>query len=231
MKFVLEENNRGLSNEDIIADIRFIARKLGKDTITKEDYDAEGRLCSSTVANRMGSWNNALQLAGLPINKLINIPDEELFENIKALWLALGRRPRYREVKPPNSRFSPRPYGRRFGSWLKALQQFVNWVNADVPTDEVPESAASSTGKSLLSTATTAKRRTRREVSDRQRFRILVRDGFRCLSCGESPLTKSGVELHVDHIIPWSKGGETTDENLQTKCKKCNLGKGNAFNV
>jgi 5-methylcytosine-specific restriction endonuclease McrA len=62
------------------------------------------------------------------------------------------------------------------------------------------------------------------------RFRILLRDGFRCLSCGRSPITSPGVELHIDHIIPWSKGGETIDDNLQCKCKECNLGKGNAFN-
>jgi len=36
-----------------------------------------------------------------------------------------------------------------------------------------------------------------------------------------------GVELHVDHIFPWSKGGETVFENLQTLCSKCNGGKSN----
>jgi 5-methylcytosine-specific restriction endonuclease McrA len=36
---------------------------------------------------------------------------------------------------------------------------------------------------------------------------------------------EQGVVLHVDHIIPWSKGGQTVDENLQTLCDRCNLGK------
>ncbi len=43
-------------------------------------------------------------------------------------------------------------------------------------------------------------------------------------------MKEMGVELHVDHIIPWSKGGETLPENLEVKCTRCNLGKGNAFN-
>jgi 5-methylcytosine-specific restriction endonuclease McrA len=35
--------------------------------------------------------------------------------------------------------------------------------------------------------------------------------------------------LHVDHIKPWSLGGLTVDENLQTLCEPCNLGKSNAL--
>ena len=44
---------------------------------------------------------------------------------------------------------------------------------------------------------------------------------------GVSPAKDKNVELHVDHIKPWSKGGETILENLQTLCQKCNLGKSN----
>jgi 5-methylcytosine-specific restriction endonuclease McrA len=33
--------------------------------------------------------------------------------------------------------------------------------------------------------------------------------------------------LHIDHIVPWSKGGETALENLETLCSECNLGKSN----
>ena len=34
-----------------------------------------------------------------------------------------------------------------------------------------------------------------------------------------------GNNLEVDHIIPISKGGKTTMDNLQTSCKICNMGK------
>jgi 5-methylcytosine-specific restriction endonuclease McrA len=36
-----------------------------------------------------------------------------------------------------------------------------------------------------------------------------------------------GVTLHVDHIVPVSRGGLTLDDNLQTLCQECNLGKSN----
>lgn len=65
-----------------------------------------------------------------------------------------------------------------------------------------------------------------RLVSHKMRYQVLMRDRFRCRSCGRSPATDLNVELNVDHIIPFSKGGETTFENLQTLCKECNIGKG-----
>jgi 5-methylcytosine-specific restriction endonuclease McrA len=173
-----------------------------------------------------------LELAGLqPSRSKIGITDDELFENIKSLWISLGRQPRYNEVKAPSSQFSAGTYANRFGSWSKALRRFVEWVNSD-SSDQPQQNleGEKSVSDSAMQIAST-KRRTRREISDRQRFRILVRDGFRCKACGASPLIQQGVELHVDHILPWSKGGETTDDNLESKCKQCNLGKGNAFNV
>ena len=70
-------------------------------------------------------------------------------------------------------------------------------------------------------------RKTRRDPDVRVRFEVLKRDNFKCCSCGASPAKDVSVELHKDHIIPWSKGGHTIYENLQTLCSKCNIGKGN----
>lgn len=55
-----------------------------------------------------------------------------------------------------------------------------------------------------------------------QRSRIFDRDGHACLrcSCSES--------LTIDHIVPLSKGGDNSDENLQTLCHRCNSAKGDA---
>ena len=66
-----------------------------------------------------------------------------------------------------------------------------------------------------------------RAISEKLRYKVLKRDNFKCCACGASPAKDPSVELHIDHIIPWSKGGESVLENLQTLCSKCNIGKSN----
>jgi Homing endonuclease associated repeat/HNH endonuclease len=230
MKFELEETLRGASDEEILDDLRRVAKLLRKETLTASEYRQSGNASSGTIVGRFGSWNNGLEKAGLKVKFQRNISDDDLFENLERMWIELGRQPRYSEVKFPFSRFSNVTYDKRFGRFSEALKQFVVWVNSD-RLDEPQESTDAKGMAHIATLSPLVKRRSRREISDRQRFRILVRDGFRCKACGASPLKQSGIELHVDHILPWSKGGETTDDNLESKCKQCNLGKGNAFDA
>jgi hypothetical protein len=57
------------------------------------------------------------------------------------------------------------------------------------------------------------------------RWQVFERDDFKCISCGRS--AKDGAILHVDHIIPRSKGGKDIMDNYQTLCHICNIGKSN----
>ena len=66
-------------------------------------------------------------------------------------------------------------------------------------------------------------------MSASMRYEVLRRDSFRCQLCGAS--ASDGVLLHVDHIIPVSKGGKTEFSNLRTLCDRCNLGKGDKIEV
>ncbi len=68
-------------------------------------------------------------------------------------------------------------------------------------------------------------RKTKRNIPVTLRYQIMKRDNFKCVLCGASPAKDPTIELHIDHIIPWSKGGESTIDNLQTLCSVCNLGK------
>lgn len=63
----------------------------------------------------------------------------------------------------------------------------------------------------------------RGKVSNKMRFSIYERDGYRCRKCG---ISDKYAKLEIDHIIPIAKGGKSTYDNLQTLCHKCNTEKG-----
>ena len=52
------------------------------------------------------------------------------------------------------------------------------------------------------------------------RFNLFLRDAFACQYCGSTD------DLTFDHLIPRSRGGRTTWENILTACAPCNLAKG-----
>ena len=62
-----------------------------------------------------------------------------------------------------------------------------------------------------------------RQIPASVRRAVFDRDGERCRRCRKSP---PEVELHVDHIHPWSKGGPNELGNLRVLCRTCNLSKG-----
>jgi hypothetical protein len=55
------------------------------------------------------------------------------------------------------------------------------------------------------------------------RWEILKRDSFKCLYCGRS--SRDGFQLEIDHIIPASKGGRPTADNVTACCDLCNFHK------
>ena len=66
----------------------------------------------------------------------------------------------------------------------------------------------------------------RRMANDAEHAKVTraMRYGVRCGRGRED-----GVKLHVDHIVPVSRGGKSVISNLQTLCEDCNCGKGNRY--
>jgi 5-methylcytosine-specific restriction endonuclease McrA len=216
-KFQLSRSpNAPVSSAELLDDLQRAAEAAGTKSLGSKLYPKFGRYSVTTIRKRFGSWNHALIEAGLEISNEVYISDERLFENMMVLWEHYGRQPKRRETAHQPSTLSERPYTRRFGSWTKALEQFVEYANSQERTPPSPVELASG-------------HRTSRDPSLRLRFLILKRDNFSCRACGASPALTPGLELHVDHIIAWSVGGETVVENLQTLCEACNLGKSNVL--
>jgi hypothetical protein len=206
-----------VKNEELLSDLSRVAETVGSATVPQKLYGKLGTYDYSTLIRRFGSWNKALLAAGLSLSNRVDIPDDELFENLFRLWEHYGRQPRRRELAQMPSTISQTPYNRRFGSWTSALEAFVEYANA----------AELESSDATIVTHERIHRKTGREPSLRLRWRVLQRDRFTCCGCGASPALTPGVVLHVDHIIAWSNDGETVIENLQTLCSECNLGKSN----
>ncbi|OGX23798.1 MAG: hypothetical protein A2787_05745 [Omnitrophica WOR_2 bacterium RIFCSPHIGHO2_01_FULL_48_9] len=156
--------------------------------------------------------------------------DEEYFENLLDVWMHYGRRPNWSEMKNAPSKIGPDGYQNRFGGWRKALEAFVNRMNQNegrekiqVVEKERPEYKIKTEIKQYSVSV-----EDRRKVPYGLRWKVLVRDKHRCVKCGAIPVLNPDCGgLEADHVIPFSKGGKTTLDNLQLLCKKCNLGKSN----
>ena len=224
MKYELEPDNRNCPDDVLLDDLRAVAARLGKASLTKDEYNAKGRFSAATMQNRFGSWNNALLKSNLNVRKRNNIPrcellndlkqvaerlntkvisveayssigtfsaatistafgswakalaeagldispswhpktqDDDLLSNLASVWETLGRQPKQSDLRPPLSRFSADTYTRRFGSWRKALEYFVD--NAD--DEAAPNTAVVSEIGSVVPAPAPQRRRTQRDPS------------------------------------------------------------------
>lgn len=227
-------NHQGIDKNDMIADLKYVAEKLCKKTFTTTEYSKYGNFSRDIYLRKFGSWNKALESAGLePFDHPLGggeknkVSEYSCLEEIERVWVELGRQPTTTDIKNGISKYSLHTYERRFGSWRKALEFFVDYMNGEKelinPDDKVNEERKPVDTNSTKNHVVNHK--TKRDINLRMRFIVMKRDNFKCCLCGRSPATTPGLELHIDHIKPWSKGGETTIDNLQTLCSDCNLGK------
>ena len=66
-------------------------------------------------------------------------------------------------------------------------------------------------------------RRIPRQTRALSRKNILMRDHYQCQYCGASG---GAGELTLDHVLPRSRGGPSSWENLVAACRRCNNRKG-----
>ncbi len=216
MDFKLRTNARYSSNDELLDDLKRVAEVLGKRTVECREYQRLGKFSCKPYRNRFGSWNQALKRAGLDVVKLRRVPEQELFENLESIWRKLGRQPFYAEIRKPFSKYTITIYCRRFGGWFKACEAFVKSKSGD------PEFVKLLRPKSISQS---------RVVGEKLRLQVLKRNHYARVICGHSPAMRLGITLHVDHIIPFSKGGGNNLENLRVLCDRCNLGRGNDISL
>lgn len=236
MDFRIKVRKQNIPEEELLEDLRKAASpsryhqrlrdlrlsplpvREGVVILTENQYRMRGKYGVSTICKRFGTWARALERAGLRCRSNL-ISYEDLLENLRQAWLKMGRQPTHNDLKPPVSKYRGHLYTTAFGSWVNALEMFSMYVNDREAYDKLKL-------KRELKRKTTNGRR-RRKPGRHLRYEVLKRDNYTCKACGRSPATNPGLGLEADHIVPYSKGGETIMDNLQTLCEDCNMGKSN----
>jgi hypothetical protein len=127
------------TQEQMIAEIQRVAKLLGANRVSQDDFEKHGEMSLSGVTYHFGSWNRAIEAAGLEVydrQAAMSVPilsDSELLEEIIRLTRELGKRPTEREMGA-FGRFSPKPYSDRWGTFAKARD--VAYVELGMPEIE-----------------------------------------------------------------------------------------------
>ncbi|PFJ23928.1 homing endonuclease associated repeat-containing protein [Bacillus cereus] len=102
------------NNQELLEKLKRVSQELGKVPTVTECRQLN--LSVATYQRRFGSWNKALEIAGLPIQKKA-YTNEELLKILQDRARTLGRAPKCNEVKQSYT------ISRKFGSWQRALEE------------------------------------------------------------------------------------------------------------
>lgn len=212
------------SDGELLAALRRFARKVRGRAFTVREFAAwENRPCSqNTIIKRFGSWPRALKRIGVDGSREREYSADELLEEYLRVRDLIGRPPGERVIML-ESRRSINAFKRRWGTIGRLSALVRRMEGGEISREDVLRAGA------VVESGDGARGRraggTRRGISVEVRWRVLKRDGYRCVACGASPAMRAGVELEVDHIVPVSAGGGDEEGNLRTLCRGCNVGR------
>ncbi len=118
-----------MDKQEVIAELRRVAEFLQTNSLSITQFNQHGRISADTVARTFGSWNEAIEAAGLvsvlPGQNLVGHPrtidDDDLLREIVRLTQELGKQPTQNQMTA-KGRYSPGPYHDRWGSLAKACK-------------------------------------------------------------------------------------------------------------
>jgi hypothetical protein len=130
----------------VIAELQRVAKQLDTDCMSRSTFQQHGEISSAVVEKTFGSWNEAIQAAGLqPLPQggipqeqkrrlerldesaagnggMSRIPDEDLLRDLLRLEHELGKRPSGNRIAA-KGKYAPDVYRRRWGSVAAAFAE------------------------------------------------------------------------------------------------------------
>jgi len=189
-----------VSDEQLLEDLREFADTLGRTPTSGEMY-RKGPHGRTSYYNYFGSWNEALESAGLEINKEDGVSKKRLLEDLHEFADGLGETPSATQMNKSGP-WDSTSYIARFDSWNNALKK------AGLEINRLSPSEIAGTGKQAFGRGYTEARR-----------RGLHRDNHQCRVCD------SKEQLHCHHIKPRRTFDDVSEsntvDNLITLCPTC----------
>jgi hypothetical protein len=211
------------TDDELVNKLLEFSKSKGLTYISSRTFSDETGIGEATITNHFGSWKSFCLRAGLFPRYDRSVGKVQLFENLELVWEKIGRQPRAKEMKQPLSPISISRYQKIFQkTWYNICLDFLSWKTGLSSNEIEKESKCLKHFES-----NNLNHSTQRQISLSLRYEVLKRDCFKCVKCGRTPASDQKIILHIDHIIPWSSGGESNIDNLQTLCSECNLGKSN----
>lgn len=199
------------TKREIIDSLKEFSREIKNISFTQKQYDKWPRrvLCSAHIAERFGSWANAMQEAGLTPLWGGEKDLKEMVELFMDCWEEHGDAPTVRVLEDFLSKkgltYTANMYVRYFGGVNTLAKKVVEFHLGRISERQLVQRVK-------------RVRDSRRPISAALRKSILVRDGYRCARC----LSPGPLDVH--HKIPVSEGGSDDPTNLETLCEPCHVG-------
>lgn len=226
-----------ITRETIIDELCQIAKLFEYVKFSQRQFDKVAKIHSNTVKREFWSWNQAilflkehllkegieLQDSKKPYNQIYS--ENDLFIELQRIRDIYWQRPSRWEREQSNPQISYKTYIHRFGSRENACASFLKFKLGDFEIKK----AIIANKKVWNKSQHTNKPKTTRDIPINIRYQVLKRDNFKCKYCWKSPALESGIHLHIDHIIPYSKWWSNNIDNLQVLCQKCNIWKSDDF--
>ena len=203
------------SDDELLEEIKRLKCKYNE-TPSAHLMNDEGEFSSRTYQLRFGSWNEAVEKAGLDVNYYNKIEERELISELERLDKCTDSRVDYHDLE--KSCYSIQPFCTAFGSWTEALKE-ANLPTKDFSGQNNPRWSGGYEGWYG-------------ESWEKAKEEVRKRDGNVCRVCSLS--NKEHIEhyqypLNVHHIKPARDFENTTEQdhivnspdNLITLCRTC----------
>lgn len=116
------ERQKRYDDDELVQLLQEAAEELGHAPTQREIIDKDEHPYPQTYMSHFGSWNNALEEAGLEPNAVGSYEKEELLDRLKDLADEIGHTPSKKEIADSDEHPSPRAYRYNFGTWTNAVE-------------------------------------------------------------------------------------------------------------